>query len=441
MWNSYWNGKSRRELPRVNYNESSEEEENFDSPLVSPERPPVSRAGSPQPLAIPTLGDNVDEELEAVSQTLRNVGHTHTFRGTHPHTPGDRPDPEGIGEEEVLEINVVGAGDNLKDGADNEDEDGANNMPNNDIIPFDTEDGVDEAGAMREACARVEKIEWDMTDLLFVFTQLETKMASSGVKKQFTKFQVVSGVLPKRILDQVKSMVRRNEAEFPNKDAYKLLKKEILKIFGPKPEAAIERGLSRVLTSTPSELARQLVNDLCKHELTCDCCPAFISTLWKRQLPGNVRAGIAHITFSKDTFDAIVTLADDIFLSTKASGSVAAIQTSAASVPLDETLPAIPYATQEVNAVSRGRGGRGGRGRGGRNNRGNGRGGQNGGGQNNQQSGGASGGQNPKHKGTKHPDLPAGDWQGCSMHFRWGRSAFFCSEPGTCPWKNVFKQK
>ena len=310
-------------------------------------------------------------------------------------------------------------------------------MPGDDnaIVPFDTEDGVDEAGAMREACARVEKVEWDMTDLLFVFTQLETKMASSGVKKQFTKFQVTSGVLPKQILGQVKAMVRRNEAEFPGKNAYKLLKTEILKIFGPKPEAAIERALSRVLTSTPSELARLLVNDLCKHELTCDCCPAFISHMWKRQLPGNVRAGIAHIVFSKATFDAVVTLADDIFLSTKASSSVAAIRAPSAS--MDETLPAIPYATAEVNAVSRGRGGRGGRGRGGRNNRG-GRGGQNSGGQ---QSGGASGGQAPKHKGTKHPDLPAGDWQGCSMHFRWGRSAFFCSEPGSCPWKNVFKEK
>ena len=343
-------------------------------------------------------------------------------------------------EEEVVGL-VVGAG-----ASENKANPQLGAMAGDEIIPFDTEDGADEAGAMREACARVEKVEWDMTDLLFVFTQLETKMASSGVKKQFTKFQVVSGVLPKRILDQVKSMVRRNEAEFPNKDAYKLLKKEILKIFGPKQEAAIERGLSRVLTSTPSELARQLVNDLCKHELTCDCCQAFISTLWKRQLPGNVRAGIAHITFSKQTFDAIVTLADDIFLSTKASSTVAAIQSSAAAPPtasMDETLPAIPYATQEVNAVSRGRGQgwRGGRGRGGRNNRGGGRGGQNG--QNNQQqSGGASGGQNPRHKGTKHPDLPAGDVNSyCSMHFKWGRSAFFCSEPGTCPWKNVFKQK
>ena len=92
MWNNYWSGRSRRDIPQVNYNESSEDE--YDSPLVSPQRPPPTRAASPVELAIPTLGDNVDEELETVSQVLSNVGHTHTFRGTKP-SQGTRPEPEG----------------------------------------------------------------------------------------------------------------------------------------------------------------------------------------------------------------------------------------------------------------------------------------------------------------------------------------------------------
>ena len=78
----------------MNHNESSEEED-FNSPLVSPSRPPVTRAGSPVELAIPTLNDNVDEDLEAVRQTLNNVGHTHSFRGTRP-IPGALPEPEGL---------------------------------------------------------------------------------------------------------------------------------------------------------------------------------------------------------------------------------------------------------------------------------------------------------------------------------------------------------
>ena len=92
MWNSYWSGRSRRELPQVNYNESSDEENNFGSPLQSPNRPVNTRQGSPVELAIPTLNDNVDEELTAVSRALENVGHTYTYRGTRPQT---RPEPEG----------------------------------------------------------------------------------------------------------------------------------------------------------------------------------------------------------------------------------------------------------------------------------------------------------------------------------------------------------
>ena len=58
------------------------------------------------------------------------------------------------------------------------------------ITPFEVEDGVDEAGAHKEACNRVEKVKWDKNDLLFMFSQIERKMAAAGVKKNFTKFQV-----------------------------------------------------------------------------------------------------------------------------------------------------------------------------------------------------------------------------------------------------------
>ena len=90
------------------------------------------------------------------------------------------------------------------------------------IVPFESEDGANEAGAMREACARVEKVAWDFCDLAFVFGQLEIKMASSGVKKNFTKFQVLLSCLPQKVILQVKKLLRKNKAEFPEKNAYKL---------------------------------------------------------------------------------------------------------------------------------------------------------------------------------------------------------------------------
>ena len=47
----------------------------------------MTRAGSPQLLAVPQLSDNVDEDLDQVRQTLLNIGHTRLFRV--------REDPEG----------------------------------------------------------------------------------------------------------------------------------------------------------------------------------------------------------------------------------------------------------------------------------------------------------------------------------------------------------
>ena len=314
-----------------------------------------------------------------------------------------------------------------------------------DIVAFEDEDGVDEAGAHKEACNRVEKVNWDPKDLPFTFGQIERKTAAAGVKKNFTKFQVLSEILPKEVADEVKSLLRKSETDFPDKNAYKLLKTEVLRIFGPRPEDPIERALSRVMTGKPSQLARALVDDICKNELDCRCCPAVVATLWKRHLPSNVRAGIASSAFNKTTFDQVVKLADDIHASSAPSSySVSAVRGAAAQPSLDETQPGLQYPVPEaeVNAIRNGRGGRGNRGgRGGRGFRGN-RGNRGGNARSNppQNQNQASGGA-PKHKGTKHPDLPAGDWLGCSMHFRWGRSAFFCSEPATCPWKNVFTPK
>ena len=51
--------------------------------MLSPARPPNTRAGSPVELAVPTLCDNVDEELGQVNQILKNIGHTHTYRFSH----------------------------------------------------------------------------------------------------------------------------------------------------------------------------------------------------------------------------------------------------------------------------------------------------------------------------------------------------------------------
>ena len=251
MWNSYWSGRSRREVPQVNYNESSGEEE-FDSPLVSPQRPPASRAGSPQPLAIPTLGDNVDEELEAVSQTLRNVGHTHAFRGTCPST--SRPEPEGGNQpldevplvepeggnqpqnevplaadlepqEEVEErVKVVAAENNkVQDGNEpdndgNEDEpenEGNGDAPENEVVimvNYDQkhEDDKDKA----QELARTIRVEFMPNDIKFWFSQLEAEMLLAGT--QWLKKTVLQRNLPVKQKEDVKSYLSMPQDEAGN---------------------------------------------------------------------------------------------------------------------------------------------------------------------------------------------------------------------------------
>ena len=332
-------------------------------------------------------------------------------------------------EEEVIEGDIVQVAENLKVNADN--------MANDDIVNFEDEDGQNEEGALREACRNLSNLAFQENDLDFWFNQVEVKMAAAGVKKNYTKFQVITTIIPLKVTNMVKPLLRKKETDYPNKDAYKQLKNTIIRIFGPRPEAAVDRALGRVLTAKPSMLARELVEDLCKKELDCDCCPAIVTALWKRHLPSHVRSGIAKFTLSKDNFEQVIKEADDIFdsnNSAKAAAAVAAVAVSpsvtAGQASMDETLPGLQYPVPEVNAVNRG-GGRGaGRGRGGRGFRGGGRGGN--------QNPGQNQGQGQGKKPPKHPDLPSGEWKGCNIHRKWGRGAHFCAEPATCPWKNVF---
>ena len=190
-------------------------------------------------------------------------------------------------------------------------------MPNQAVVNFEDENGTDEARALQEATQALKSVHWDITEIRFFFNQLDIKMAASGVKKQFTKFQALSTILPKEVQDEVKELLSMQATEFENNDAYKQLKDEISRIFGPEPEEANDRALNRVLVGKPSTLARALVNDICRKKLDCECCPAVILNLWKRHLPENVKAGIAYCQLTKDSFKEVCQLADKIFMSTR----------------------------------------------------------------------------------------------------------------------------
>ena len=83
------------------------------------------------------------------------------------------------------------------------------------MVAFEDENGIDDAGALKEACTSLQRLEWDDQDLGFFFNKAETRMKMAGVKKNWTKFQILSEIIPKKIQDQVKSLLRKSETDFP----------------------------------------------------------------------------------------------------------------------------------------------------------------------------------------------------------------------------------
>ena len=326
---------------------------------------------------------------------------------------------------------------------------------------FEDENAVDDEGALQNGLRQLKNFEVDMNDLDFTFNQIETKMQANGVKKQYTKFQILADIIPKRVQDQVRPLLRKKETDLGN-NAYKRLKTEILRIFSPREEADFERAMARVLIDTPSALARDLVNDLCQHELTGCCCHKFIVGLWKRQLPLAVRQATAHIKFNAENFNQICELADKVYAQGRPSGATAAGAPSIAAVQLPHYNPQQipvrevmnqafsehfpthpdPSATPEVAALARGgRGGQRGHFRG-RGYRGQGRGGGRGGAQPSQaqQSQSQANHNNPKWPNLKRSqDNPP--FSSCRKHWRFGKTANWCEEPLTCPWKNFISPK
>ena len=131
------------------------------------------------------------------------------------------------------------------------------------IMPFDTENGEDLEGALANAIRSLSNFQFKYDDIHFYFTQVEIKMASAGVKKQWTKFSVLTSIIPEQVQNQVKTLLRKGEEAYTQNDSYKQLKDKIIKIFGPAEDAGFNRAMSRVLTTTPSALARELIDDLC----------------------------------------------------------------------------------------------------------------------------------------------------------------------------------
>ena len=269
MWNSYFNSRPRRDVPQVNYYESDEDED----PFLSPARPPVTREGSPQPLAIPQLNDNVDEDLEKVSQTLKNVGHTHTFRNTRIKKEEEEDTVEGIVvgapvESDVKEDNVI--------------------MPD---TPYDKAGGEDGEDVYKKLSTLTNK--FTKSNPKFWFSNFERSIKHFGVKAQLTKMEAPINLLPPEVTEEVMSFISLDETELGATPFFDL-KTELLKLYGPRPEDSFNKAISRVLVGKPSTLGKQVINDFCecKPQINCKCCSKIAFGIWQKNLPTYIKAQI-----------------------------------------------------------------------------------------------------------------------------------------------------
>ena len=281
-------------------------------------------------------------------------------------------------------------------------------------------------------------------------------MKSNGIRKNFTKLEAITTILPAHVINEVKPILRKQESDFTNNDAYLQLKNSVIRIFGPTQASHFQRAMGRVMSGKPSQLARAILDDMCDKELNGCCCHKWVFGLWHQALPTGVKQAVAHHQFSKETMEEVLVLADNVYELTRhsrpnSSSQVAAVSAAEPSTDGAVSNPSWPTDAQiesyapEVAAIYKlmksggrgrgsgpprgsGRGGRGGRGaRGAANNQSQ---GQN----QNQSQGQGRGGQTPRWKGPRHPDLPP--FQACKKHWDWGKSAHWCTEPTSCPWKN-----
>ena len=274
-------------------------------------------------------------------------------------------------------------------------------------MTFDTENGVDEAGAHSKLSSV--KVAYDPKDLEFFFINLESAMAYAGIKSQQSKRFCLLGILPNDVKTQFKGIIK---ATATGQQGYKKVKDAVMEVFGPKPGEDFAKAAKLLLTDKPSMLANEIISLVCSHEtpLVDCCCEGAVLYLWKRQLSGPIKARIAGKSIKgEENLKEVLKLADAVFDATNRNGQVAAV--------VDES------SGQEVSAVARSRG------RGGARGRGRGR-GQRGASQARQN--GAS--QSAQNWGPRHPDNPPDGC--CRAHWKWGTNAYYCSDIANCPWKS-----
>ena len=184
------------------------------------------------------------------------------------------------------------------------------------VVNMDMEDKAD--GEKSADQARAIKLEFDPTDIRFLFSQLEAEMEMASVGSQWLKKTVLQRNLPIKQKEDVKAMLTLQKADAGN-NIYHRIKLELVRIYALKPEDSYRKALSRTMTGLPSQLGYQVINDICKKstKLNGCCCAGAALAIWSMKLPVNVLAHISNMPFNKDTFKGVFEAADNVHRAAK----------------------------------------------------------------------------------------------------------------------------
>ena len=188
----------------------------------------------------------------------------------------------------------------------------------------------------------------------------------------------------------------------------------MVKQFGLKRVDGFDKAIARVLTGTPSQLGRAIVNDICPGVTPlqgCHCADIVLG-IWRRSLPTVVRNAVADMDFTAASYNLVFDKADSTWSSNKAATSVISSldkKTVAAATAEEVEVAAAGPAKKKNNKNNKNK---------------------------NQNQGGGK--KKPK-RGPRHADLPPMD--ACDTHFTYGKGAWFCADRHSCPWRDFENPK
>ena len=279
----------------------------------------------------------------------------------------------------------------------------------------------------------------NLEGISFWFSELESEMLLAGVGSQWLKLSVLRKNLPVKQREDVKSLLRLKKSEAGPLPYYNV-KTTLLKLYELQPKDTFKKALGRVLSGLPSQLGKQIVDDICDRPIKLQncCCHKAAHALWTNQLPININQHISNMPFNSQTYLDVFDAADKAYLSSKPSTTVAAIAASpnpGFSIAAGDNSP-LNTAFTEVAAVTKNNKNKNSNsGRPPKNNNKN----QNSNPPASQQNNQGQKGQQQGRKGPRHSSNPPHSC--CNNHFRHGDSAWFCQAPLTCPWKDKVSER